>query len=245
MKQLSIIIPVLNEKETLRRTLERLEPFAPAEIILVDGGSTDGSVPLLQAWSDRPSSQKRVVLYSERGRARQMNAGAKRATGEIFLFLHADSLLPQGAIDAVAEGLRSSAVVGGAFRFRVDSERIFLRMVERLANLRSRLLKLPYGDQGIFVRREVFDRLGGYADLPLMEDVDFIRRLKKKGEIVLLQPAIVTSPRRWLKEGIYYTTLRNLILLGLYFTGVSPRRLARWYRFEQEEEPGRKSPPMQ
>jgi rSAM/selenodomain-associated transferase 2 len=229
MSRISIIIPVLNEKETLPRTLDHLERFPAAEIILVDGGSTDGTVALFRPWSDRHSNQKRIVLESDPGRGRQMNAGAKRATGEIFLFLHADSLLPGGAIDAVAEGLRSPAVVGGAFRFRVDSDRIFLRIIEKLANLRSRFLKLPYGDQGIFVRRRIFERLGGYADLPLMEDVDFIRRLKKEGEIVLLEDEITTSPRRWLHEGIYYTSLRNFVLLSLYFGGVSPQRLAKWY----------------
>jgi rSAM/selenodomain-associated transferase 2 len=231
MKKISIIIPVLNEKETLRRTLDQLERFPAAEIILIDGGSTDGTVSLLQAWSDRPSPQERIIVESDPSRARQMNTGAKRATGEIFLFLHVDSLLPEGAIDVITEGLRSPSVVGGAFRFRVDSERVFLRIIEKLANLRSQLLKLPYGDQGIFVRREVFERLGGYADLPLMEDVDFIRRLKREGEIVLLGEEMTTSPRRWFREGVYYTSLRNLILLSLYFGGVSPQRLAKWYPF--------------
>lgn len=229
MKKISIIIPVLNEEEALRRTLDRLERFPEVEIIIVDGGSTDETGAILQAWSDRHSAQARIVLHGERGRARQMNAGAKRATGEIFLFLHADALLPVGAIDAVAEAVHAPAVAGGAFRLGIDSERFFLRIVEKLANLRSRLLKLPYGDQGIFVRRGVFERSSGYADLPLMEDVDFIRRLKKEGEIVLLAEEITTSPRRWLREGIYYATLRNLVLLALYFGGVSPRRLARWY----------------
>lgn len=235
MKKISVIIPVLNEKETLCRTLDQLERFPSVEIILVDGGSTDGTAVLLQAWSDRPSSQARGVLRSERGRAKQMNAGAKRAAGEIFLFLHADSLLPSGAIDAVGDAIRSPAVVGGAFRFRLDSRHFFLRIVEKLVNWRSRLLKLPYGDQGIFVRREVFERLGGYADLPLMEDVDFIRRLRKRGEVVLLEQTITTSPRRWLREGVYYASLRNLVLIGLYFAGVPPRRLARWYRSKEEE----------
>lgn len=236
MKKISIIIPVLNEEAALRRTLDRLERFPAAEIVIVDGGSTDGTIALLQAWSDRSSSQKRVIIYSEQGRARQMNAGAKRATGESLLFLHADSLLPEGAMDAVAEAIRSPSVVGGAFRFRIDSNLFFLRIVERLANLRSRLFKLPYGDQGIFVRREVFERLGGYADLPLMEDVDLIRRLRKEGGVVLLEQEIATSPRRWLREGVYYTSLRNLILLGLYFAGISPRRLARWYRFGEKSD---------
>lgn len=234
MKKISVIIPVLNEEEMLRRTLDRLERFPAAEIVMVDGGSTDGTVALLQAWSNRHSPQERIVLYCEQGRARQMNAGAKEATGELFLFLHADALLPEGAMDAVTEAIGSPAIVGGAFRFRIDSDVFFLRTVETLANIRSRIFKLPYGDQGFFVRSEVFERLGGYADLPLMEDVDFIRRLKKEGKIVLLKEEITTSPRRWLREGIYYTSVRNLFLLTLYLGGVSPRRLARWYRSDQK-----------
>lgn len=234
MKKISIIIPMLNEKEMLRRTLDQLERFPSAEIIIVDGGSTDGTVAILQAWLDRHSSQARLVLYCERGRARQMNAGAKQATGEIFLFFHADSLLPEGAIDAILEVSGSPGVVGGAFRFRIDSDIFFLKTIEKLANLRSRVFKLPYGDQGLFVRREVFERLGGYADLPLMEDVDFIRRLKKEGKVVLVKEEITTSPRRWFQEGIYYTSLRNFFLLALYLGGVSPRRLARWYRSDQK-----------
>lgn len=234
MKKISIIIPMLNEKEMLRRTLDQLERFPSAEIIIVDGGSTDGTVAILQAWLDRHSSQARLVLYCERGRARQMNAGAKQATGEIFLFFHADSLLPEGAIDAISEVIGSPGVVGGAFRFRIDSDIFFLKTIEKLANLRSRVFKLPYGDQGLFVRREVFERLGGYADLPLMEDVDFIWRLKKEGKVVLVKEEITTSPRRWFQEGIYYTSLRNFFLLTLYLGGVSPRRLARWYRSDQK-----------
>lgn len=229
--KISIIIPVLNEEVLLPRTLDRLEWFSGVEIIVVDGGSTDGTVPLLQRWSGRSSSQNRVVLRGDRGRARQMNAGAKRAAGEIFLFLHADSLLPDGAIDAITEVMKSPAVGGGAFQFKIDSEHRFLKIIERLVNLRSSLLKLPYGDQGIFVRRERFEQLGGYADLPLMEDVDFIRRLKKRGKMVLLDRPILTSSRRWLREGIYRTTLRNIMLLSLYSAGVHPRRLERWYRF--------------
>lgn len=229
--KISIIIPVLNEEALLPRTLDRLECFSGVEIILVDGGSTDGTDALLQSWSGRPSSQNRVVLRGDRGRARQMNAGAKRAAGEIFLFLHADSLLPDGAIDAIREAMRLPAVGGGAFRFKIDSEHRFLKILETLVNLRSSLLKLPYGDQGIFVRRERFEQLGGYADLPLMEDVDFIRRLKKTGKTVLLDRPILTSPRRWLREGMYRTTLRNIMLISLYFAGVHPRRLERWCRF--------------
>lgn len=233
--KISIIVPVLNEDAVLRRALETLERLSGVEVLLVDGGSTDGTVGLLQAWSEQPASQQRIFIHGERGRARQMNAGAKRATGEILLFLHADSLLPAGAIDAVAEAMRSPRVGGGAFRLKIDSGHFFLKIVERLVHLRSRLFDLPYGDQGIFVRREIFERLGGYADLPLMEDVDFIRRLKRAGRMVLLEAAITTSPRRWLREGVYYASFRNLILLSLYFMGVHPRRLAHWYRSGGEE----------
>ena len=235
MKKISVIVPVLNEEAALPRFLAHLKDFQGVEIVIVDGGSVDRTPSLLRAWA---SSPERVVLLSERGRARQMNAGAKRAAGDVFLFLHVDSLLPRKGVEAIIDALKSPGIVGGAFRFKVDSRHLLLRIIEKMAHLRSRLFKLPYGDQGIFVRREVFETLQGYADLPLMEDVDFIRRLRRAGRVALLQEAVTTSPRRWLREGIYYTSVRNLVLLSLYLMGISPRRLARWYRSEEEEARG-------
>src|SRR5581483_7845817 len=156
---------------------------------------------------------RRWVSSGPRGRALQMNEGAKRAVGEALLFLHADSRLPPGALDAIATALVDSAVAGGAFRLKIDSSRLFLKVIAAAANLRSRWLGLPYGDQGYFVRREIFEKIGGFKTLPIMEDVDFIRRLKQRGAIVLLDAPISTSARRWAAEGYLYATLRNFALL--------------------------------
>ncbi|MFY9268538.1 MAG: TIGR04283 family arsenosugar biosynthesis glycosyltransferase [Candidatus Manganitrophaceae bacterium] len=231
MKKISIIVPILNEENVLPRFLEHLEQFQETEIVIVDGGSGDRSEGILRKWSARSGNLERIFLSAQRGRGTQMNAGAMRASGEILLFLHVDTLLPARGIDALKEALSRPGVVGGAFRLRVESPHLFSRLIETTVNLRSRFLGLPYGDQAIFVWKKLFECLEGYADFPLMEDVDFVRRLKKRGKMVLLQDAVITSPRRWLREGYYYTSLRNLILLVLYFLGVSPRKLAPWYRF--------------
>ncbi len=158
-----------------------------------------------------------------------MNEGAKRATGEILLFLHADSLLHPNALPAILNAFEDPSVIGGAFCLKIDSSTWFLDGIAAIVNARSRCFGLPYGDQGYFVRRDIFEKLGGFKNLPLMEDVDFIRRLKKEGRIVLLREAITTSDRRWVDEGVLYATLRNLTLLSLYFLGVAPERLAQWY----------------
>ncbi len=159
-----------------------------------------------------------------------MNLGAAGASGEILLFLHADSRLPTGAFEAVRRTFDDPAVVGGAFRLAIDSPRRSLRMIARAANWRTRLSGVPYGDQGIFVRRAIFNELGGFPDLPLMEDLEFARRLKRKGRVVLLTGPIVTSPRRWEREGVGFVTLRNQLFVLLFFLGVPPARLARWVR---------------
>jgi rSAM/selenodomain-associated transferase 2 len=226
MISISIVVPVLNEEGILLPFLERLARLQHIEIIVVDGGSEDRTLSLLRNFSSHSSFQ---VLTAPRGRARQMNEGAKRASGESLLFLHADSTLSQTGLDALSRVMSESDRVGGAFRLRIDSTSFFLKAVSWAANARSQYLGLPYGDQGIFVRRSVFEKVGGYADLPLMEDVDFIRRLKKVGPIVLLNEVIVTSSRRWNRDGRLYNSFRNFILLACYLMGISPFRLARWY----------------
>lgn len=229
---ISVVVPLLNEEKALPGFLARLEPLRDVEWIFVDGGSADRSGALLSDWIGTPPREGRRLLRSERGRGRQMNAGAKQAAGEALLFLHVDSTLPPGGIEAIRRALARPEVAGGAFRLKIDSPHPFLKLVGALANLRARLLKLPYGDQGIFVRRALFERLGGFATEPLMEDVDLVRRIRQTGKVVLLKEAITTSPRRWTREGIYYGSLRNLVLIGLFLLGVSPRTLARWYRPE-------------
>jgi len=158
-----------------------------------------------------------------------MNAGAKLASGGIFIFLHVDSRLPNEGIALILEAMKSLDVVGGAFLLRIDSGHWFLKWISLMANLRSKYWGLPYGDQGFFVRRDVFERMGGYRSLSLMEDVDFFRRLKREGKTVLLNASVLTSARRWQKHGIYLNSIRNGFFLCLYFLGVSPDRLAKWY----------------
>ncbi len=158
-----------------------------------------------------------------------MNAGAKAATGGILLFLHADSTLPPDALKKIGRALKPPDIVGGAFRLKIDSPHPFLRFVSWMANLRSRFMGLPYGDQAYFVRRTVFERLGGYREMALMEDLEFFQRLKRFGRVVLLKERVRTSPRRWARRGIYRTSFRNLAILFSYFVGVSPNRLAKWY----------------
>ncbi|MBI3802726.1 MAG: TIGR04283 family arsenosugar biosynthesis glycosyltransferase [Nitrospirae bacterium] len=229
----SVVVPLLNEEKALPKFLTDLQMLEGAEILLVDGGSTDGTWQLLGRWLGTlpyRAHRGKQLLRTDCGRGRQMNEGARKATGEILLFLHVDSTFPVKGLDALRQALERPDVVGGAFRLKIDATHPVLKFIERMANFRARFLKLPYGDQGLFVRRDLFERLGGYSTLPLMEDVDLIRRMKQMGKVVLLQEAIVTSPRRWIREGIYYTTFRNLALISLYFIGVSPRTLAKWYR---------------
>ncbi|MBI3812364.1 MAG: TIGR04283 family arsenosugar biosynthesis glycosyltransferase [Nitrospirae bacterium] len=221
--RLSIIIPTLNEAAVIEKTLAALPRAGGIERIVVDGGSSDGTADLAKRHLD-------MVLMTEAGRGRQMNAGAREARGDILLFLHADAQLSQGAPAAVSTALENPAVVGGAFRLAIDSLRPDLRMVARIANLRTRVTGVPYGDQGIFVRRSVFERLGGYPEWPLLEDLEFGRRLKAAGKVVFLSQSVTVSSRRWDREGVGYATLRNQIFVLLYFLGVSPMRLARWYR---------------
>ncbi|MEW6325906.1 MAG: TIGR04283 family arsenosugar biosynthesis glycosyltransferase, partial [Nitrospirota bacterium] len=208
-----------------------LRPLAGApdsELIIVDGGSRDGTVDIARRLTPH-------VITSERGRAAQMNAGAAEARGAILLFLHADTLLEPSALDAARRALNDGAA-GGAFRLRIASERPWLRVVAWGANVRSRYLGLPYGDQALFVRRDAFEAVGGFPAWPLMEDVEFIRRLWRKGRVALLNEAVLTSARRWEREGAVWTTVRNWLLLAGFWVGVSPGRLAQWYRPIREEE---------
>ncbi len=163
------------------------------------------------------------------GRGAQMNAGARRASGVWLLFVHADSRLPHGWLDALAGATRDSRVCGGWFRFAIAADAWQARVIERLVHLRVRMFRLPYGDQAIFVRRDVFASLGGYREWPLMEDVDFIQRLVLVGPVVELPLAVSTSPRRWHRDGWFRRSARNLAILSLFLVGVSTTKLARLY----------------
>ena len=166
-------------------------------------------------------------------KARQMNAGAKAASGKILLFLHADTQLPEHFAESIISAIYDNGTVAGAFQLCIDSDAKGLRFIERVTNWRSRHLQTPYGDQAIFVTKSLFQEIGGYPDMTIMEDYEFIRRLRQKGQIVTLNEAVKTSPRRWLRFGILKTWLINQIIIVAYHLGVPPQRLSHWYRREK------------
>jgi rSAM/selenodomain-associated transferase 2 len=222
--RLSIVIPALNESANLARLLPDLAAHErEAELVVVDGGSTDDS----QAVVARVGAVR--WLSAPRSRAGQMNAGARAAQGDVLLFLHADTTLPVGAGAAIRAALDDPAVVGGRFDVRLDSRRPLLAVVGWLMNRRSRLTGICTGDQGIFVRRAVFEALEGYPDIPLMEDVELTRRLKRQGRLAALRMRVVTSARKWETEGVLRTVGLMWTLRLLYALGAPPARLHRWY----------------
>lgn len=221
--RISIIIPTLNEASDLPRTLEAAQRGQPHEIIVVDGGSTDATVDLAR-------STDAIVLAAPRCRAERLNRGAAIATGEYLLFLHADTYLPVGYSENIPALLGKPGVVGGAFTFAVADDFAGRRLVERATNWRARRWQFPYGDQALFLRREVFARLGGFPEMPIMEDYEFVRRLRRLGRIAIAPDAAVTSGRRWQRLGWLRTMLVNRAVILAYHLGVSPARLAGWYR---------------
>jgi len=218
----TIVIPLLFDADAASALLASLSPRLDVEVIVVDGAAD----PRLEAIVAAHGSA--VLLRAAPGRARQMNAGAARGAGEWLLFLHADSTLPAGWLPAIA-GL-DNEVIGGWFRFALDDSAWQARIIERLTAWRVKHLNLPYGDQGLFVRRRAFEQLGGFRELPLMEDVEFARRLVRAGRVASLPLPLRTSARRWRRDGWFRRSMKNLVLVGLYFLGVRPERLARWYR---------------
>ena len=223
LSRVSVIIPAFNEAAHIAATLQPVRAGRPHEIILVDGGSTDGTRAIAQAAGA-------TVLQSKPGRARQMNAGAARATGNVLLFLHADTLLPNDWTRIVQETLGQPGVVAGSFGFRIAEQFAGRRLVEWTTNLRSRWFQNPYGDQTQFLRRALFEELGGFADLPIMEDYDLNQRLRKHGRVATSSAAAITSGRRWKKLGVLRTTLINKLIITTYHFGVCPHKLARFYR---------------
>ena len=189
----------------------------------MDGGSTDATAAVAARYPEIS------LLASPRGRARQMNAGARAARGDVLLFLHADTILPDGALAAVEAAASDPGVVAGRFDVRLDNPRPVFRIIAWFMNQRSRWSGISTGDQAIFVCREPFDALGGYPDMPLMEDVDLCRRLKRRGRMVALRLSVTTSARKWEREGAVRTILLMWALRLLYVAGVSPARLHRWY----------------
>lgn len=217
----SIIIPTLNEALQIADAIASARALEPTEIIVVDGGSTDDTLA-----AARCADQ---VLTAARGRASQQNTGAAASQGDVLLFLHADCRLEPNGLDQIATALADSRCVGGCFRQRIDAHGVRFRWLERGNSLRVELWGLAYGDQGIFVRRDVFDRLGGFPSLTLMEDLFFTKRLRREGTLALLAGPLHISARRWERQGVFRQTTRNWCLTALAQCGVSPNRLARFY----------------
>lgn len=220
--KLSVIIPALNETESIQRAVESSLALSPHEIIVADGGSTDDTVAIARTLDCQ-------VIECSRGRARQQNAGAAAATGDVLLFLHADSWLVPEARQQIDRTLASPGIPGGAFYHRIDADGLLFRLVEAGDALRVCSTRIAYGDQGIFLRREVFEALGGFPDVRLMEDVRLMKSLRDYGRLALLPGPLHVSARRWQKHGAIRQTLRNWCLLTAEQLGVHPDRLADLY----------------
>jgi uncharacterized protein len=218
----SVIIPTLNEEQNILPCLERVVTTHDVETIVVDGGSTDRTQELARSVGAR-------VLQALRGRASQMNAGAAAASGEVLVFLHADTLLPEGWADLILAELTKRRAAAAAFEIQFSSHTRALRAIEKLANLRSHLFRMPYGDQTIALRAKLFHDLGGFRDLPIMEDWDLVKRLRKRGRIRIATAPVVTSSRRWDTFGVLRTTALNQVIILGYVLGIAPSRLARLY----------------
>ncbi|MFP4297835.1 MAG: TIGR04283 family arsenosugar biosynthesis glycosyltransferase [Spirulinaceae cyanobacterium] len=221
---ISIIIPTLNEATQIVQTIQNAQTGDGIEIIIVDAGSEDNTIQYAQKLGVK------TFLSPQPGRAAQMNFGATQATGDILLFLHADTQLPPHYDGLIRAALAQPGVIAGAFQLGIDSPEMSLRLVEKMVSWRSRFFQLPYGDQALFLTQETFKACGGFPDLPIMEDFEFVRRLKRQGKIVLVSASVSTSARRWQKLGVFKTTIINQIIILGYFLGISPQQLRHWYR---------------
>lgn len=224
--KISVIIPVLHEGKKINGILDSLKSVSadvPYETIVVDGDLSGGTVAHISDSSVR-------TLTAPRGRALQMNAGAAKACGDILLFLHADTLLPPKAFPKIITALSDSSFIGGAFDLKIQNHRWIFSAIGRAASWKHRLTRVPYGDQAIFMLRHYFENIGGYAEIPLMEDVEIMKRVKRQGgRIIILFDEVTTSSRKWETDGVFYTIIRNWIIQILYFFGMPARRLTKYY----------------
>jgi rSAM/selenodomain-associated transferase 2 len=220
--KIAVVIPTLNEEQALPGTLARTARLGFDAILVVDGGSTDRTRAIA-------ASQDIRCVTASLGRARQMNAGASQSQADVLLFLHADTHLPDGARQAIEQALDDPACVGGRFDVRFEQDAGLAWLIARLISARSRWSGIATGDQALFVRRSTFEQLGGFADLPIMEDVDFTRRLKRAGPVAPLRSQVVTSYRRWQRCGAVRTIVLMWALRLLYWLGVHPNRLKALY----------------
>lgn len=220
---ISIIIPVLNEEKAIPALIENLyAQEGNQEIIIADGGSTDRSIELCGKYKDV------ILISSEKGRANQMNKGADRASGDILLFLHADTLLPPGGISAIEAAMEKQDVVGGSFYMKFDREKLAFRFFSVFTRINSAYL--TYGDQAIFIRKSVFEDIGAFKQLPILEDFEIQKRLRKQGRFVKLGLPVTTSARRFLHNGIFKQQLLNIALLCAYELGYSPAKIKAFYK---------------
>ncbi len=230
--KLAVIVPVLNEQETIQALLQQIQAQNhdnTVEIVIVDGdrqGSTLATLTALPPWVK--------TMVSDPGRGHQMNVGARSTSAEILLFLHSDIQLPDQVLSQIESLMNNPKIQGGAFDFEILSPKWTLKWIGRISSWRSRLTRIPYGDQCIFIRRSAFEAVEGYPEIPIMEDVALMRLLKaRRNQIRFLRPPVGVSDRRWEQEGLVFCTLRNWILLLLYLGGMSPHRLLKWYKPQQ------------
>ena len=225
---ISVIIPALNEEKSLPFLIQSLQDEASlCEIIVVDGGSQDGTRAVLT----RIPHQLPAILFKEapKGRGRQMNAGAQISKGDILFFLHADCRIERGSLDEIEKVIQEGAL-GGCLTQSIKDPRVVFRWIEKSGERRAQRKKIFYGDQGIFVRKDIFNQLSGFREWDLFEDIDFSERLSKMGRTVVLSKKIYTDPRRWIGLGVVRTTWTNQVLLLLFRLGFHPNQLAKWYR---------------
>ncbi|HXW69333.1 MAG TPA: TIGR04283 family arsenosugar biosynthesis glycosyltransferase [Dissulfurispiraceae bacterium] len=225
--RISIIIPVLHEETIINRAISAIFdlPYdGEVEVIVVDGSPEGDTLSAIE-------NRQVLKVSSKKGRAHQMNKGAANACGDILIFLHADTELPKNALNTISSVMRTGGFVGGAFDLGIQSGRNIFRLIEIAASLRSRYTGIPYGDQAIFMRKEYFHSIGDFKEIPLMEDVELMRRVKKTGDkIYIISEKVRTSPRRWEKEGVIYCTFRNWILITLYSLGMPAEKLLKFYK---------------